>query len=189
MSFSLLPLLIAFFVIMAGLSFVLRAWPRAVGLTGAGLAITVALWLWSLDLNQPFWVYPNGTVMDLTTPVTRFGYTFRLQAANVPIITMNLALAAAALFLAARTTADRSFFALTWLLLAGYSLLALVVAGPIAPTLASPILLVMLTALGVFAMQGGRNVNPAGAVRRSIPKIWHSSRSPAACLAWGCCSC
>ena len=171
MTFNLLPLFVAAFVGLAALSYIFRAWPRVVGLTGAALAIGMALWLWSLDFGQPYWVFPNGTTLELTAPITRFGYTFRLQAANAPIVAMNLAIAAAALLLAARTTADRTFAALTWLLLAGYNLLALVVAGPIAPALASPILLVMLSALSVFALQGNRSVNPTGAVRMLIPPI------------------
>jgi len=171
MTLALLPLLVAFFAAMAALSFLLRAWPRVVGLTGAALSAIVALWLWSLDFSQPLWVFPNGAVIELTAPITRFGYTFRLHAANAPIVAMNLALAAAALLLAARTTADRTFFAMTWLLLAGYNLLALMVAGPIAPALASPILLVILTALGVFALQGSRSVNPTGVVRMLIPPV------------------
>ena len=171
MTYSLLPLLIAFFVTMAALSFVFRAWPRVVGLTGAALAAATGLWLWSLDFSRPFWLFPNGVILDLTAPITRFGYTFRLQEANAPIVAMNLAIAAAALLLAARTTADRTFSAMTWLLLTGYSLLALIVAGPIAPALASPILLVMLTALGAFAVQGNRRVNPAGSLRMLIPPI------------------
>lgn len=171
MTFSLLPLLIAFFVTIAALSFVFRAWPRVVGLTGAGLAALAGLWLWSLDFDRPFWLFPNGVTVDLTSPITRFGYTFRLQEANAPIVAMNLAIAAAALLLAARTTADRNFPAVTWLLVTGYSLLALIVAGPIAPALASPILLVMLTALGIFALQGNRSANPTGPVRMLIPPI------------------
>jgi hypothetical protein len=171
MTFNLLPLFVAAFVGLAALSYIFRAWPRVVGLTGAALAIGMALWLWSLDFGQPYWVFPNGTTLELTAPITRFGYTFRLQAANAPIVAMNLAIAAAALLLAARTTADRTFAALAWLLLAGYNLLALVVAGPIAPALASPILLVMLSALSVFALQGNRSVNPTGAVRMLIPPI------------------
>ena len=163
--------LIAFFVTIAALSFVFRAWPRVVGLTGAGLAALAGLWLWSLDFDRPFWLFPNGVTVDLTAPITRFGYTFRLQEANAPIVAMNLAIAAAALLLAARTTADRNFSAVTWLLVTGYSLLALIVAGPIAPALASPILLVMLTALGIFALQGNRSANPTGPVRMLIPPI------------------
>lgn len=171
MTYSLLPLLVAFSAGMAALSFIFRAWPRVTGLTGAALAAMSALWLWSLDFNRPFWIFPNGVILDLTAPITRFGYTFRLQDANAPIIAMNLAIAAAGLFLAARTTADRNFAAMTWLLLAGYNMLALIVAGPIAPALASPILLVMLTALSTFALQGSRNVSPTGPLRMLIPPI------------------
>ena len=171
MTVAFLPLLIGFLVTAAALSFVLRAWPRAVGLGGAALAALSALWLWSLDFSRPFWLFPNGVMLDLTAPVTRFGYTFRLQEANAPILAMNLAIAATALLLAARTTADHSFPAVTWLMLAGYNLLALMVAGPIAPALATPILLVMLTAVSVFALQGHRNGSATGPLRLLIPPI------------------
>ena len=171
MTLSFLPLLIAFSVVAAALSFIFRAWPRAVGLSGATLAAISALWLWSLDFSRPFWLFPNGVILDLSAPITRFSYSFRLQEANAPILAMNLAIGATALLLAARTTADRAFPATVWLMLVGYNLLALMVAGPIAPALATPILLVMLTALSVFALQGNRSVSVTGPLRLLIPPI------------------
>lgn len=171
MTAPFLPLLIAVCVVAAALSFIFRAWPRAVGLTGAALAAVNAFWLWSLDFSRPFWLFPNGLMLDLAAPITRFSYSFRLQEANAPILAMNLAIAAAALLLAARTTADRSFPATVWLMVAGYNLLALMVAGPVAPALATPILLVMLTALSAFTLQGNRNVSTTGPLRLLIPPI------------------
>ena len=123
------------------------------------------------NFSLPLWILPNGWSIDLTAPVTRFGYTFQLQQDNMPVLAISLLVAAGALLLAANANPQPAFPAITWTLLAGYSALALMTAGTKAPPLVAPIFLAMLTALGVFALQGGRVGDPAGPLRTLIPPL------------------
>lgn len=166
-----LPLLLALYVLTAVASYLLRAWVRWVALGGAALAALLALGIWQVDFSLPLWVLPTGWSVDLAAPLTRFGYTFQLQPANSPVVAMNLLIAAGALLLSARERQPANLPALTWVLLAGYTLLAVMTAGAKSPSLSAPIFLIMLAAIGVFVLQGGRNVNPAGPLRTLAPPI------------------
>jgi formate hydrogenlyase subunit 3/multisubunit Na+/H+ antiporter MnhD subunit len=103
--------------------------------------------------------------------VERFGFILQLRAASVPILAISLLMATAAFLLAARVSQGRSFVSLTLVLLVGYLGLALVVVGPLAPSLLAPLFLVALASAGVFVLQAGRLGFTTGPLRTLIPPV------------------
>lgn len=166
-----LYLLFGLFVASALISFLLRSWPRLVALAGSGIAAGAAAWIGLVDFERPLWVLPTGWTVDLTARLTLSGYTFQLQAGNAPIVGTTLGIAALALLLNALINLDSNFPALAWILVAGYAGMALMAAGPTAPPLIAPVLLIILTALGVFALQGGRLAPALGPLRTLMPPL------------------
>ncbi|MBE2237087.1 MAG: hypothetical protein IAE81_04815 [Caldilineaceae bacterium] len=166
-----LLLIFGFYLVAAGASFYLRAWVRWVALGGAVAALLVAAWLWSLDLSLPLWVLPTGWTVDLEAPLQLSGYTFQLQAVNAPVIAIYLLIAALALLIHALSGADDAFPTLVWLIAGGYTLGALLTSAPTPPVVAAPVLLIILTALSVYALQGGRPMSQSGPLRALLPPV------------------
>jgi hypothetical protein len=152
-------------------SYLLRARGRWVALGGAGAALLAAAWIWSLDLSLPLWVLPTGGTVDLEAPITFAGYTFRLQAHNAPVIAIYLLITALALLIHTQHRADDAFPALAWLIVSGYSALALLTGAPVAPVIVAPLLLIMLTALSIYALQGERATRFNGALRTLLAPV------------------
>ena len=166
-----LVLLFGFYAVSAVASYLLRARGRWVALGGASAALLTALWVWSLDLSRPLWVLPTGWTIDLEAPLTFAGYTLQLQAHNAPVIAMDLLIAALALLIYIQHCADEAFPALVWLIVGGYSVLALLTGAPINPILVTPLLLIMLTALGVYVLHGERAAGFTGSLRALLPPV------------------
>jgi multicomponent Na+:H+ antiporter subunit D len=166
-----LPLLLVFCVLLAGTSFVLRAWSQWVALLGAITATLMGVGIWQVDLSRPVWVLPGGWGIDFAAPLTRYGYTFQLQQDNIPIVALSLLIAAAALLLAANGLRHSSFPGVTWLLVAGYIFVAMITAGPKAPVIVAPLALAILSALAVFAVRNTQATEPSGALRMLLPPL------------------
>ena len=164
-------LLFGFYLAAAGASLLLRARPRWVAGGGALAALLAALWLWSLNLSLPLWMLPTGWTVDLGAPLAFAGYTFQLQATNAPIITSYLLIAALSLLIHALYGADDLYPALVWLILGGYTLFTLLASAPTAPVIVAPVLLLILTALSLYALQGGRALSTTGALRALLPPL------------------
>lgn len=164
-------LLFGFYLGAASASFLLRTRLRVVALTGAAAAGLAALWFWALNLSLPIWVLPIGVSVDLGAPLSLTGYTFQLQASNAPVIAMYLMLAALALLISGLYGEDDNFPTIVWMMLGGYTLLALFSSAPTTPIVIAPVLLVMLTSLSVYALQGGRPSNVAGPLRSLLPPV------------------
>ncbi len=165
------PMLLGIYAVAAVVSFLLRTWARYVALTGAALATLIGIGLWQLDFSRPLWIMPGGLAIDFAAPSTRFGYTLQIQQSNLPILVISLLIGATALALTARKGQDPNFPALTWILLAAYTVIGLMTSGPRTPVLLAPIFLTMITALAIFALQGGQAVSPSGPVRTLIPPV------------------
>lgn len=171
-----LYLLFIFFGAAAAASYLLRAWSRNVGLAGAAAALLLAVWVWSLDLSLPIWVLPVGGSVDLEAPISFAGYSLQLMAVNAPVVAVYLAIAALALLIGAVHRHDAVFPVQVWLMLAGYTALTLLVGAPTAPVNVAPVLLILLTALGVYTLysdpvQGCKSRDVSGPLRALLPPI------------------
>jgi formate hydrogenlyase subunit 3/multisubunit Na+/H+ antiporter MnhD subunit len=166
-----LPLLLFTFFVLAGASFVLRAWSHWLALGGAVVAALLGVGIWQVDLSRPLWVLPNGWSIDFAAPLTRYGYTFQFQQDNVPIVALSLIITACALLLAANGLRYSSFGGVAWLLTAGYVFVAIITAGPKAPVIVVPLALAMLAAVAVFIVQNTVVTDPSGALRMMIPPL------------------
>lgn len=153
-SLPFLYLLFASFAVAAVASYFLRKWSRLVGAIGAAAALLLSVWIWRLDMSLPIWMLPLGGNVDLEAPVAFSGYSLQLSADNTPVIATYLAIAAFALLLGALHRHDDLFPAQVWIMLAGYTALALLVGAPIAPVSVAPVLLILLTALSIYALRG-----------------------------------
>lgn len=164
-------LLFGFFVAAASASFLLRASARAVAVAGAVAATLLSAWVWSLNLSLPIWVLPTGWIVDLEAPLALSGYSLQLQATNAPVVAIYLVIAATALLLSALHRHDDAFPSQVWIILGGYTALTLFTGAPTAPIVVAPTLLMMLTALSVYALHGGRNADLAGPLRSLLPPV------------------
>lgn len=168
---SFIALLFVFLIGTASISFLLRTWTRLVAVIGAGAAALLAIWVWSLDLSLPIWILPFGVSVDLEAPLVLSGYSLQLRVSNTPILASYLLLAALTLALNALHTHDTLFPAQVWMLLTGYSVLTLLTNAPTAPIVTSSVLFIMLTALSVYVLHGGRQRNLNVGVRLLIPPV------------------
>lgn len=169
---SLPAVLVGSLLAVAALTYLLRFWEQATAVAGAIFTGAWGALLWQVDLAQPMWILPGGrVVVDLGGPLERMGFTFRLEPGALPILVASLLLVAAAFVLAACLSQGRSFVPFTLVLLAGYITLALLITGPLAPPLLTPMVLVALAALSIFVLQAGRLVSPAGPLRSLIPPV------------------
>jgi formate hydrogenlyase subunit 3/multisubunit Na+/H+ antiporter MnhD subunit len=166
-----LYLLFGLYVFAAGASYILRERTRLVAIAGAGAAAVLALWVWSLNLSLPIWVLPTGWSVDLEAPLAFSDYSLQLQADNAPIVAIYLGITALTLLLSVLRDQDKAFPALVWVILGGYTALALFANAPASPIVIAPALLVILTALSIFVLHGRRSVDSAGALRSLLPPI------------------
>lgn len=164
-------ILIGSLLAAAGATYLTRYWERVTALIG--LAVT-GFWgtlLWQVDMAQPLWLLPTGQVVDLGASIERLGFTFRLEAGAVPILTALFFLTAAAYALTAGLSQGRTFVPISLVLVAGYAAVSLLSTAPLAPPLLIPLLLAILAALGLFVLQAGRLISPAGPLRGLIPPV------------------
>ncbi len=165
-------LLIGMLLAAAAITYVLRRmeWitiPLAVLLTGG-----LGFWLWNLDLTVPTSRFLFvGPLVDINAPLLRLGFTLQVQASAVPILVTSLLLTAGAFLLAQVVSQGHSFVPLMFVLLAGYVVLALMTAGPLAPPLLGPLCLLGVSCMGVFILQAGRLSHPTGPLRTLIPPV------------------
>lgn len=166
-----LPLLLALCFLLAGASFVLRAWSPYVALAGAIVAALLGIGIWQVDLSRPVWVLPGGLGIDFGASLTRYGYTFQLQQDNIPIVALSLLITAGALLLAANGLRYSSFPGTAWLLTASYIFVNIITAGPKAPVIVIPLALAILSALGIFVVHNTLTRDPAGSLRMLLPPL------------------
>ncbi|MEZ4864358.1 MAG: proton-conducting transporter membrane subunit [Caldilineaceae bacterium] len=165
-------LLIGGLVGVALFTYLLRSWETTMGIVAAFFTTSLALWLWRVDLNNPLQATPIlGRVVDVSTPLTRLGFTFQLQSGAIPILVTALLMAAAAFLLSISISQGHSFVPFTLFLLAGYTALTLMTAGPLAPPFLVPLFLIVFNCVAVFVLQAGRLTNPSGPLRMLVPPI------------------
>ncbi len=171
-SLNLPAVLVGSLVAAAAITYILRAWERLTALLGALFVGGWAIWLWQVDLNRPLFIMPFlPQAIDAGAPFERLGFTFRLETGAIPILVSSFILVGAAFLLVACISQGHSFVPFTMILLAGYASLALLTTGPLAPPLLVPLFLVALSSIGVFILQAGRLVSPAGPLRSLIPPL------------------
>lgn len=169
---NLPALLLAALCLLAGITYILRAWERVTCLLAAAFTSLLALWLWQLDLTSPLQFLPfTSQTINPASPLVRANFIFQLQAAAIPVIATSLLLTAGACLLAAFVSQGQTFAPLALLLVAGYLGLALIAAGPLAPPLIAPLFLAMLSGLSVFVLQSGRLSHPGGPLRKLLPGV------------------
>lgn len=169
---TLPALLVGGLIAVALITYLLRSWETLTGLLAAAFTGGLALWLWQIDLSNASVPLPIvGTVVDISAPLTRLGFTFQLQPGAAPILVTALFMAAGAFLLTVAISQGRSFVPFTLVLLAGYVAVTLLTAGPLAPPFLAPIFLVALNCVGVFILQAGRLTNPSGPLRTLTPSI------------------
>ena len=164
-------LLIVTLLLTAGVTYLMRRWERLTALVGIVVTGFWATLLWQVDLQQPMWILPTGQMVDMGASIERLGFTLRLEAGAVPMLTVMLALSAAAFAIAACLSQGRSFVPFSLLLVAGYVAVTLLSTSPVSPPLIIPLLLALLATVGVFVLQAGRLTTPAGPVRSLIPPL------------------
>ncbi|MBV7330248.1 hypothetical protein KFU94_18760 [Chloroflexi bacterium TSY] len=168
---SLPVLLVGSLLTLAFITYILRHFEWLTSLVATLFTSALAFWLWNVDLSEPVRNLPiTSQPVNLIAPLERFGFVLQLQAGAVPILTTSLTLTAVAIFLTIRVSQGHSFVPLVLGLLAGYIFLALVISGPLAPPLITPIFLACLSSLGVFAFQAGRSSHP-GPLRTLVPPV------------------
>ncbi len=164
-------LLIGSLLLTAIVTYLIRRWERVTALVGIVATGFWATLLWQVDLQQPMWILPIGQTVDMSTPIERLGFTLRLEAGSVPMLTAMLALTAAAFAIAACLSQGRSFVPFSLMLVSGYVAVTLLSTSPLPPPLIIPLMLALLGTVGVFVLQAGRLTTPAGPVRSLIPPL------------------
>lgn len=164
-------LLIGSLLLMAGVTYLTRQWERLTALLGLLVTGFWATLLWQVDLQAPIWILPTGQMVDMGAPIERLGFTLRLEAGAIPMLTVMLFLTAAAFAIAASLSQGRSFVPFSLTLVAGYVAVTLLNTGPLAPPLIIPLFLAILAAIGVFVLQAGRLTTPAGPLRSMVPPL------------------
>jgi hypothetical protein len=157
---------------MTVITYLLRSWPRITTAVAALTTGILGLWLWRLDLAVteqalPFVAQP----IRVTAPLVRLGFRFELQPDAIAILVTIFLLATAAFALAFFTRQGYSFVPISLVLLAGYTTLTMLTAGPLAPPLLTPLALVILSCVSAFALQGGRLRSPTGPLRLIVPPV------------------
>lgn len=189
-SISLPLFLIVSLGLLAAATYIVRSWERGVAAVAGVLVAVAGVWMWRLDVVQQASVsLPLAPVrVDLGAELARFGFVLEPNLSSIPILSIYFVLAAVAFLLAAQNSQGRSFISLTLLLLAGYTGLTLITAGPLSPVLLTPILLAMLASGSVFVLQAGRLSYPHGSLRLLLPPVlafpvfllaaWHIEQIP-----------
>ena len=164
--------LIVTLLAIAAIAYIFRRWEQTVAPLVALIIGSLALWLWNLDLSIPvqrfLWV---GPVVDVSGLLDRFGFSWQVQSATLPILVGGFLIVAGGFLLALVTSQGHSFVPLTLIMLVGYTLITLVTAGPLLPPLLVPLALIVLSSLGVFVLQAGRLTHPAGPLRTLVPPV------------------
>lgn len=186
---NLPALMIGSLLVLSMITYILRGLEWITAAIAAAFTGGMALWLWQVDISSSLRdipLLPNP--VDLTAPLERFGFTLQLQPGAIPILTMGLALAAASFLLAVRSSQGHTFVPFALALLAAYVFFVLVTSGPLAPALLGPLFLIALTIMGIFVLQAGRLIHPAGPLRTLIPPFlafpffliaaWHVAQIP-----------
>lgn len=164
-------LLIGTLLLAAGVTYLSRHWERLTALVGIMVTGFWATLLWQVDLQQPLWILPTVQTVDMGAPIERLGFTLRLVPGAIPMLTLMLFLTAASFAIAASLSQGRSFVPFSLTLVAGYVGVTLLDTAPLAPPLIIPLLLALLSTVGVFVLQAGRLTTPAGPMRSLIPAM------------------
>lgn len=169
---SLPILLLGSLFLLALLTYVLRSWEWLTSSIAAVVTGWLALWLWTLDLSAGPIQLPFSTqAIDPAGCLERINFVLQLHTEAIPIIATSMALACIAFVLTTRISQGHSFVPFTLIILVGYSLIAMLVSGPIAAPLLTPLLLVGLSCIGIYVLQAGRATRSSGPLRMLIPPV------------------
>ncbi len=171
-SLTLPALLVGSLFAVAVLTYLLRSWERLSTTIALLFTASTAFWLWRLDLTIPEVQLPFlSQPLNVVAPLERLGFRFELQPGAIAILVTTFVLAAIAFGLAFFVSQGHSFVPFTLTLLAGYSALTLLTAGPLAAPLLTPLALIILSCVSVFVLQAGRLTDPTGPLRLIVPPI------------------
>lgn len=166
------PLLLGSLIAAAAIAYLTRYWERLTALLGMAVTGFWAVLLWQVDLREPLWILPGiESVVDLAASYERLGFTLRLETGALPILTLFFFLTAVGCVLTAGVSQGRSFVPFALVLVAGYSIPAMLFSAPIPPALLTPLLVALLVAASVFALQAGRLIPPGGPLHSLLPPI------------------
>jgi len=168
-----LPLLIlGGLFLLALITYIFRSWEWLTTSVAAVITGWLALWLWNLDLSAaPIQLSLLNRVIAPTGCLERLGFMLQVHPAAIPVLATSMALACIAFVLTIRISQGHSFVPFTLILLAGYALLAMLVSGPVAAPLITPLLLVGLSSIGIYILQAGRATRSDGPLRSLIPAV------------------
>ena len=155
-----------------GITWLLRRWHRPVALASAAFAGSMAALLWLVDFATPVWIMPViNQALDLTAPLARMGYQLQLQSSTIAITALTLGISAIAFFLSARSRQQDAFVPLLWVISAGYVALSLIATATESPALVTPLYLLIINSVAIFALQGRRTLQNGANLRLLLPAM------------------
>jgi formate hydrogenlyase subunit 3/multisubunit Na+/H+ antiporter MnhD subunit len=187
--FSFPEFIILSLLVLTLLAYLFRAWGTWTAVVAGASTGLLALWIW--------WTFPAATFFELPllplginlgARLSQFDFLFYLSSANLPVIVLSLALTSIALVMAGLADQGVYFVPIILLIVTGYVGIALLQNAPVEPILLIPLLLALLSALGVFVLQGdqlGRTLGPLRSMLSPVlafpfflPVAWYIEQIP-----------
>ena len=172
MQLALPTFLLSGFLLAVATGYILRRWQQGV-LLGCGASVAAfGLLLRQLPYDAPPFELPFLPVsLDFNAGIWEYGFRLQLIPRNEPVVTTILLLLGICLMLAAINEQGALFLPSALLFGAGSIGFALIVDAPVPPLFLMPVVLGILMAVSVFALQGrGRGV-ALGSLRVVIPPM------------------
>lgn len=171
--FSFPEFLTVILLLTALLAFLFRRWEPWTALASSAVTGGLAVWLWISYPLASLYAFPLLPVgVNFSSRFTQFDFSLHLHTANLPIVVLSLALASLALLLAALTHQGDYFTPIALVILLGYEGIALLQSAPLDPVLIIPLFLALLSALGVFILQGDQFGRTGGALRWMLAPLF-----------------
>lgn len=154
-------------------AFLFRRWEPWTALVAGFYTGGLALWLgWAYPRAATF-VFPILPVgVNFDGRFSQFDFLLHLNSANMPVVVLTLGIAAAAYFVAAIVHPGDYFVPVSLVIVFGYVGVALLQSGPLEPVLLTPLLLALLTAAGIFLLQGEQFGQTGGPLRMLLGPVF-----------------
>jgi formate hydrogenlyase subunit 3/multisubunit Na+/H+ antiporter MnhD subunit len=170
--FSFPEFLALILLLTALLAFLFRRWEPWTALASSLVTAGLALWIWLSYPLASLYTFPLLPVsVNFGGRVSQFDFALHLHTANLPIVVLSLVLASLALLLAALVHQGDFFTPITLLILLGYEGIALLQGAPLEPVLIIPLFLALLSAVGVFLLQGEHFGQIGGPLRSMLAPV------------------
>lgn len=171
--FSFPEFVIVALLAAALLAFLFRRWEPWTALIAAVYTGGLALWLglaYPLASTYIFPLLPVG--VNFGGRLSQFDFLLHLHAANLPVVVITLGIASAAFFVAALVHPGDYFVPVSLVVVLGYVGIALLQDAPLEPVLLIPLLLALLSAAGVFLLQGDQFGQTGGPLRMLLGPVF-----------------